>query len=75
MEIATHTPGPWLKVGEFTIRGIHPKGGDRKRLVAKAIWDAGTHLEETLANARLIAAARSTKMGQRAYRFGRMICV
>lgn len=32
---AAHTPGSWRKVGEFTIRGKHPKGGERTRVIAK----------------------------------------
>ncbi len=52
-----HTPGPWSLRGS-TIRGPHLKDPEgRTRIVAKAIWDKGTYIDETEANARLIAAA------------------
>jgi hypothetical protein len=52
-----HTPGPWSSRGR-AIRGPHPKDpAGRARIVAKAIWDNGTYVDEAEANARLIAAA------------------
>jgi 2-oxo-4-hydroxy-4-carboxy--5-ureidoimidazoline (OHCU) decarboxylase len=52
-----HTPGPWHISGS-TIKGPHPKDPqNRLRLVAETVFDKGTWIDETRANARLIAAA------------------
>jgi hypothetical protein len=54
---AQHTPGPWHISGS-TIKGPHPKDPqNRLRIVAQAVFDKGTWIDETRANARLIAAA------------------
>ena len=55
--MSKHTPGPWSLRGR-TIRGPHPKDPKgRTRIVAAAIWDRGTYVDEAEANADLIAAA------------------
>ena len=55
--MSNHTPGPWSLRGR-TIRGPHPKDPKgRTRIVANAIWDRGTYVDEAEANAYLIAAA------------------
>lgn len=52
-----HTSGP-RKTAGVQILGPHPKDPkNRTRIIAKAIWDKGTYLQETKANARLLAAA------------------
>ena len=55
--MSQHTPGPWSLRGR-TIRGPHPKDPKgRTRIVANAVWDRGTYVDEAEANAHLIAAA------------------
>ena len=55
--MSNHTPGPWTFNGR-TVRGPHPKDPEgRTRIVAEAIWDRGTYVDDAEANARLIAAA------------------
>jgi hypothetical protein len=52
-----HTPGPWHISGS-TVKGPHPKDPqNRLRIVAQTVFDKGTWIDETRANARLIAAA------------------
>jgi len=52
-----YTPGPWIFSG-LTIKGPHPKDPkNRSRVVAKAVWEKGTYIDEAQNNARLIAAA------------------
>lgn len=60
------TKGPWNSIG-MTVRGEHPKGGGRLRLVASFRVDKGTFQQEAWANTNLATEARNLLPGMIAY--------